>query len=429
MTDSIQTTLRLDRIPALDRKFIPANLCTVTDLLGEIKDRYIKPSLQRSPLAGTKTKWIARCRYEDHAPELGEVPYQIDADLNIPNALTGQNLEHGTSVYAAGVAALEMQRIWMAKAGLGRAVLDLLTAECVDLRGVTITYLFRFDDEAEADHFVRTIARTGKILNDKCDVRDSTNFTVTLPYNTFTIKIYNKTFLGHCKFPADSPKSDLISDGRCLVRIEVLLKAEFLDRKLKGKSRTALTSWRDAYAEGLYELIYEMTVVKELGLGLKPLRHRAPRAEVYSQLSETEAAFLSWVIDGNPGREFKSVVESTTPIKRFSELRRSVLKAARIDADIPWELHTQLGCFELAPRFNYPGDYCPSDDHSLWSFCKANWPALLQLLRTEYEKAIAAEIQASLPKEQALIEEQPMPTVFPFIFDSTQVAQTAKVDR
>lgn len=441
MTDSIQTTLRLDRIPALDRKFIPAHLCTVTDLLGKKIDTYIKPSQQKSPLADTQTKWIVRCRIDRYTPELDEIPYQIDADLNIPNALTGQNLEHGTSVYAAGIAALEMQRIWMARAGIGRAVLDLLTADCVELRGVTITYLHRCDSQEDADQWVRKIAGTGKILNGKCELRDSTNITVILPYRTFTIKIYNKTILEHCKFPADAPKDDLISNGQCLVRIEVLLKAEFLDSKLKGKSRKTLNSWRDAYAEGLYELIYEMTVVKKLGLGLKPLRHRAPRPEVYSQLSQTEGDFLRWHIDGNPAREFKSVVESGAPISRYSELRLAVLKVARVDVEIPWDQHTQLSCYELAPKFGYPGDYYPSDDRAPWSFCKENWPVLRQRLRDKYERAIAywAEVSepqeqtkpvvlSSLPTEQprpvaqSLPREQPLPSVFPFVFERAQVA-------
>lgn len=416
MTDSIQTTLRLDRIPANVRKDIPAQLCTVCDLWGEIQDRYVKPNYQMSPLVQTKTKWLPLCGIDRFHPEVGEIPYRIDAYLNIPNALTGQNLEHGTSVFAAGVAALELQRIWMAKVGLGRDVLDLLTTDCVDLRGVTITYLFKFSSQAEADHFVRVFGRTGKILNSKCEIYDSTNLTVTLPYRTFTIKIYNKTLLDHCKFPDGAPESDLISDGHCLVRIEVLLKHDFLKKKLKGLSRTSLNSWRDAYAEGLYELIYERTVVKELGLGLKPLRHRAPRSEIYSQLSETESDFLRWVVDGNPGREFRSVVESVTPTKRFSELRSSVLRVARIDADIPWEKHVQLRCFELAPRFAYPGDYVPSESHSGWCFCIANWPALRQRLRAEYERAIAAQIPVAPTKDKAI------PMAFPF---PSSVADTA----
>ena len=139
MTDSIKTTLKLTKIAPLVRMDIDAKLSTTTNLWGEVEERYTKPSHQKSALTETKTKWIVRVAIDPNHPELGLVPTHIDAEVHVPNSTVGHNLEHGTSVWAAGNAALEQQRIWMARSGLPQVALDLLKPEDVSLQAVTIT--------------------------------------------------------------------------------------------------------------------------------------------------------------------------------------------------------------------------------------------------------------------------------------------------
>ena len=371
MTDSIKTTLRLTKLSALVRKDINAVICTTANPWGEMTGRYPRPSVQQSAMAKTKTKWVVRCSRDN--PELGDVPTHIDADLNIPNATIGHNLEHGTSVWAAGVAALEQQRIWMAKGGVGRAALDLLTTEDVSLRGATITYCLPCDTQVEAQTMVDAINATGKVLNPRRKFADSRNLTVTLPERTFTITAYIKTELKHCKFPDGAPVDDLIERALYIVRVEVKLGLRFL----KKQGLVALDSWRDAYEKGVYEAIFNATVRAKLRLG--ELRHKAPRAEVYERLSPELGRLLRGYLKGYDPRKFPSVVDSQSPAKRFSALRLAILKVAKIDIDIPWVEHVKL---------RYPGDYTPSDAHTPWCFCKANWPALRQKLREAYEAAL-----------------------------------------
>ena len=135
MTDTVKITLDLSKLSPDVRKCVPAHICEDIDTgTGELL-KYNRPSFQKSALSGTKMKWNVRCGYDETAGRLNDVPIQIDAELNIPNAVVGQNIEHGTSVFAAGVAALELLRQWMAQEGLPREQLDLLSVEDVTLKG------------------------------------------------------------------------------------------------------------------------------------------------------------------------------------------------------------------------------------------------------------------------------------------------------
>ena len=388
MTDSIKTTLNLTKIAALVRMDIDANVSTTTNPWGEVKERYTKPSHQKSALSGTTTKWIVRCAEDPLHPELGLVPTHIDAEVHVPNSTVGHNLEHGTSVWAAGNAALEQQRIWMARSGLPQVALDLLTPEDVSLRGVTITYIIRCASREEAERVVEAINVTRKVLSAKGKAEDSVNLSVTLPFGTFSILAYIKTLLKHCKFPEGAPVADLVAETSCLVRIEVKLGLPFL----KKRGLVALESWRNAYANGVYESIFNETVRKKLRLGKDLLRHKAPRDEVYKKLTPTEGMLLLCYLEHRDPRDFCRV-NSVSPTKRFSELRLGIFRATKIDIDIPWKEHVKLRCFELDPLLKYPGDYHPSTAHTPWCFCKANWRKLKAAFRTRYEAELAAAIK------------------------------------
>jgi hypothetical protein len=382
MTDSIKTTLCLRKLSPRVRMDIDARLCNVVTPWGALLERYTKPSHQRSAMSGTKTKWIVRCAADVNDPGLGDVPESIESQLHLPNALTGHNLEHGTSVFAAGVAALELQRIWMAGFGLPREELDLLTPDDITLRGVTITFHHLMADHETAKDLVDAVLATGTALG-ICEYYGSSNLTVYLNCGTFKLVFYIKTDLSHCAFPSDAPVERLIGSAGSIVRIEAVLGERFL----KKYHRTALRSWENAYEKGLYERIYNLTVRKLLRLD-DGLRHKEPRAEVYERLTPTEERLLRGYIAGHDPRKFKNVVESRSPGKRFSELRKSILAKANTDIDIPWDKHVQLRCFELEVPLRYPGDHHPDGEHAPWCFCEENWPALLQKLRDKYEETL-----------------------------------------
>ena len=394
MTDSIKISLDLHKLMPFVRKNSPAQLCTVCTPWGEITGRYTKPKTYRSALTEAKMKWVVRCGREDGSNGPDDLPIQIDADLNIPSAVVGQNIEHGTSVFAAGVAALELLRQWMAQEGLPREQLDLLSVEDVTLNGVTVTYLIPCKSDQEAQQLLEAIAVTGKIINSNAEVWDSTNKTVKLPARNYTVKAYIKTVFDTCAFAKDAPVAGLKSVAGSIIRIEVLFRRDFL----KEHGLLDLVRWQTAYEEGLYAKLFDQTVRKALLLHKTKLRHKEPREEVFARLSATEAELLRHYLAGKAVEEFPSVASSTSPSKRRWALRRDLLKATDIDIDIPWKDHVRLRCFELYDTLVYHDDYNPSSEHAPWCFCRANWPNLLAELRRKYEETVARVAAAAAQK-------------------------------
>lgn len=396
MTDTVKISLHLSKLSPDVRKRVPAHICEDIDTgTGEI-EKYNRPSFQKSALSGTKMKWNVRCGYDEASGRLDNLPIQIDAELNIPNAVVGQNIEHGTSVFAAGVAALELLRIWMAQKGLPREQLDLLGVEDVTLNGVTITYLLPFSSDREAQRMLDAIAVTGKIVNPKAEIWDSTNKTVTLPARDFTVKAYIKSLFDRCAFKAGAPVAGLKDKAAIIGRIESILPRRFLE----SENLLRLEQWRMAYEDGLYAKLFNWTVRKSLLLHQTKLRHKEPREEVFARLTETEAKLLRWYLDGNAVEEFPSVANSRSSQKRRLALRRDLLKATDIDIDIPWKDHVRLRCFELYDTLVYHDDYNPSSEHAPWCFCRANWPNLLAELRRVYEETVA-RVAAAAAQEVA----------------------------
>ena len=385
MTDSIKTTLDLSKLSPTARQNIPAQICTVCTPWGEITGRYTKPSTQRSAMAETKMKWVVRCSIDKISCGPDNLPIQIDADLNIPNAVVGHNLEHGTSVFAAAVAALELIRIWLAQCGLPREELDRLGIEDIMLGGVTITYLMLCRSDRDAQRLLDAIDVTGEIVNPRAESWRSTNKTVVLPARDHTVKAYIKSLFDSCAFPEGAPVNELKEQAGSIIRIEVKLGRMFLE--VHGFLHLEL--WRAAYETGLYEELFALTVRKALLLHKTKLRHKEPREEVFARLSATEAELLRWYLAGNGVDDFQSIANSSSPLKRKSELRRTLLKAADIDIDIPWKDHIRLHCWELYDTLVYPGDYLPSAEHAPWCFCRANWGNLLAELRRTYEETVA----------------------------------------
>ena len=396
MTDTVKISLDLSKLSPDVRKDIPAHICEDIDTgTGEI-EKYNRPSFQKSALSGTKMKWNVRCGYDETAGRLDDVPIHIDAELNIPNAVTGQNIEHGTSVFAAGVAALELLRIWLAQEGLPREQIDLLGVEDVTLNGVTITYLIPHKSDREAQQTLDAIVATGKVVNPKAEIWDSTNKTVKLPARDFTVKAYIKSLFDSCAFKAGAPVAGLKNQAAIIGRIESVLTRRFL----ANENLLRLEQWRMAYEEGLYAKLFNRTVRKSLLLHQTKLRHKEPREEVLARLSATEAELLRWYLAGNAVEEFPSVANSSSSQKRRSALRRDLLKATDIDIDIPWKDHVRLRCFELYDTLVYPGDYDPSSEHAPWCFCRSNWADLLAELRRVYEETVA-RVEAAAAKKNA----------------------------
>ncbi|PMS25292.1 hypothetical protein C0Z19_10090 [Trinickia soli] len=371
----------------LARQSIPAKLCTTRTPLGNVVEHYAKPNREKSPMSGTGMQWVARCEADPRCPELGPLPARIDMDVSVPNAVVGQNVQHGTSVHAAGHSALELLRIMLASHGVPRHELDLLGVDDVSLRGVTVAFLMICADSAEAERFIDMICVTGRVLVRGYERKESTNVTVTLPDREYTVQAYIKTLLEHCKWAAGAPVDDLLAPMPCIVRVESRLGERFL----KARKLTALADWKDAYADGVYESLFNETVRDVLRLE-EGLRNRVPREEVYWRLSPIEEGVLRWYVGGHDPRAYPNIAGSKAPAKRFSAVACAILKKAQVDINIPWMQHSQLHCRDLADILRYPGDYRPSATDAPWCFCEENWPSTRKEMRRKYDEVAASDL-------------------------------------
>jgi hypothetical protein len=381
MTDSIRTVLDLTNMSRLARMDIDATIGRDLSPLGEVKRQYDKLSTQKSPLTDAKTSWRTRTELID-----GEfVPTKIEASLNIPNAVAGQNVVHGTSVFAAAISAFYLQKIWMAESGVPGEELDKLTLGDIRLAGVTLSYPQECTSLADACSLVEAVRDVGRALyGEKCIVLSSSNDTVYIDRGDYELTIYNKTDLSHCAFKEGTPISALRALSPTIVRIEVKLGARFLQKR----GLTSTESWRQAYAEGRYEQLFNELVRGTLRLE-HHLRCKAPRPEVFARLTTLEAHILRDYLDGRDPRAAKAVLTSARPTNRFYELRRSLIDKSQVDIDIPWALHKRLRSAELVDRLVYRGDFDPAPKNTNWVFSRSSWDALRETLQALYDRALA----------------------------------------
>lgn len=194
MTDSVKLCVDLRSMPEDARREVEVHHARTQDKRDSyIGERYPKAITVTSPLSGTgmelKTFW------EDAKPRF--VQSHIVAALNLPNALTGHNCEHGTSIFAAGEAGLELLKHRMVCDGVPGAAVDMLTTHHVSLHGATITYLLCCADEKQANANVLKMKAALRILGYVPTGNDSTNETFDVPRNGYVITVYHKTDFSH----------------------------------------------------------------------------------------------------------------------------------------------------------------------------------------------------------------------------------------
>lgn len=396
MTDSVKLCVDLRSMPEEARREVEVFHNRTQDKRWKfVSERYSKPIPAVSPMSGTGMELIT---YWDGSGDQF-LQSQIVASLNLPNALTGHNCEHGTSIFAAGVAGLELFKHRMVCDGVPGAAVDMLTTHHVSLHGATITYLLCCADEKQANANVLKMKAALRILGYVPTGNDSTNETFYIHRNGYVVAVYHKTDFSHCIFPNEELAETLKARARRIIRIEVYMQGSFL----RERSWDALESWRHAYAEGRYETIFRElvrglfhleTVRKGVILPGVILRHKTPRKEALKYLTDTERAIVFDYLAGTSVDELPAIRDATTPNKAKSDWKKSILKKLRIDITIPWAEHQALKHAELNHLVRYPGDYHPDAatvDHSV---CQENWRVWLGRLKALCRKAIARQSAA-----------------------------------
>ena len=376
MTDSVKLCVDLRSMPEDARREVEVHHARTQDKRDSyIGERYPKAITVTSPLSGTgmelKTFW------EDAKPRF--VQSHIVAALNLPNALTGHNCEHGTSIFAAGVAGLELLKHRMVCDGVPGAAVDMLTTHHVSLHGATITYLLCCTDKEQANANVLKMKAALRILGYVPTGNDSTNQTFDLPRNGYVITVYHKTDFSHCNFSNEDLAETLKARARCIIRIEVYMQGHYL----RERGWDALESWRNAYAEGRYEAIFNELVRGLFKLDMV-LRHKAPRKEALKSLTATEREIVLTYLAGTHVDALPAIKEGATADARSkikSKWKKTIRDKLRIDITIPWEQHQKLHHTDMDRLVRYPGDYHPDAVTVAECFCQENWPKLRKRLK------------------------------------------------
>jgi hypothetical protein len=386
MTDSIKLCLDLRGMPRSARRQVEVHHAQTKNKRNEkVGKRYPKPITMTSPMSGTGV------RLETYWDGEGSrfLQSQIAADMNIPNAITGHNCEHGTSVFAAGVAGLELLKYWMVRDGVPSSAVDMLSTHDATFNGATVTYLLDCKTEGLARRNLQFLNAAARILDRKVTGNDSTNQTFYIRRNGYMVVVYYKTDFSHCVFPNDEVAEALKGRARCIIRIEVRMQGHFL----RARGWDELESWRHAYSEGRYEAIFGALVRGLFKLDVV-LRHKAPRAEAMDRLTATGRAIVEAYLAGTSADALPSIKAGGTADARSkikSKWRAAILKALRIDITIPWKHHQELHHADVDRRLQYPGDHHPSAPAAAHCFWEKSWSTQLGRLKTHYQSEAARQ--------------------------------------
>ena len=382
MTDSLKVCLDLRSLPEEARRQVEIHYAQTRNKRHEkVGTPYAKPIAAVSACSGTGMELTTY--WEGSGAKF--LQSHIVGDINLPNAVAGQNFEHGTSVFAAGRAASELLKIWMVDEGVPADALASLTTNQVSLHGVTITYLLKSEFAEQAQAIVKHMESSARILGLRILRWDSTNETITISGRGFLLTAYCKTDFSHCTIADPELRARLQNQALRIVRIEVYMQGHLLRRK----GWSTLDSWRHAYAEGRYAAIFEEMVRGVFKLNVK-LRHKAPRREVMDQMTPTGRAILEAYFGGTPADALPSIKEGKTADARSklkSKWRKLILSKAQIDIAIPWVLHQKLHWLGLNRALQYPGDHEPVASDAPGCFCKVSWPNWFKHLKKLFQEA------------------------------------------
>lgn len=305
----------------------------------------------------------------------------IIADLDVPATVVGPQFEHGTSVFAAGHAALELARIELARACLSKDTLDALRIRHVALENVPATFLLRLDTSAITTSVSRGMTNFARMLGRNIEHGCSPD---TIAYRYNVRPAHNRTEAGNSESPEDFVVTVVSRPAQKLIRIDVGLTRDFL----RSRGWDALDTWEHAYAEGRYELIFKETVRKLFRLDEPQFCLDEPGDAVTERLDTAQKGMLREYLahkDLMAQLRFGPVLTETRKKKALNVLRESILLELGIDIDIPWRSFQMLSCPVLKRYLQYPGDFQPAAEDAPAYFCEEDWPELLKRMRQAYE--------------------------------------------
>lgn len=294
--------------------------------------------------------------------------------VTLPDAVAEPSVSLGTSVFAAGQIALQMGKKWLVRAGLSHAELDEIGIANVVLETAAITYLMPVSSSAGTQALMKAIHQHGLLLGLKITSQ------MTLNRTTYRAGVADAT-----PSAADPlAGTAIVLDWRavqCHVCLHVSLDTAYLQRQ----GWMALESWRSAYKNKRYQLIFDKVVRGMLGLDGEVGPHPEPRCESYDLLSTRNAELLKEHIASRDtlsygGFPMCAKNKEKSDAKAWRASRLLILTSTGIDIRKTWGSYRSFRPRLLIRAMKYPGDYCPPNAEVPLRFCEKNWPRLLEIL-------------------------------------------------
>lgn len=300
---------------------------------------------------------------------LSAFPAAITMDFEVPTDLGCNSIECGTSVFAAGRAALALARARLAEAGVARPELEQLRTANVSVMQAVIPFIFKFAKIGEAKLFAKALDQRARLLGLEICHDKASNSVV---YRERVADASASEGLAIRVLPWSLQK---------LIRIDAVLGSSYLE----GQCLTSLERWRNAYLENRYERIFNERVRRMFRLGGN-VAFMPPGEHVYEQLSPLAAELLKACVDGKDPLTFQRFSASTgicDAVKKRSlkALSEQILAVSGITINYQWK-NTFLQPTLLTIKLVYPGDFHPDNKDVTTYFCKQNWPVLLPTLVT-----------------------------------------------
>jgi hypothetical protein len=263
-----------------------------------------------------------------------------------------------------------MGKKWLMSAGLPKTGLDQVSIANIALETAAITYLVPVGSSGRTQPLMQGIHQHALLLG--LDI----TWQPTLNRTTYR--------QGASDSAATLTGAALVLDWRAVqshVCLHVSLDASYLEQQ----GWTALESWRTAYQESRYKLIFDNVVRGMLRLDSEASAHPEPRVERYEHLGISNAALLGEHIAGHDALRFGGFPicahkKEKSDAKAWRAARLQILTITGVDIRQPWSSYRAFRPRLLVKALIYPGDYCPPDVEVPLRFCEENWPDLLERL-------------------------------------------------
>lgn len=393
MTDSLKVTLDLSKVQAEQLKHIPApHVYRVDRNKASPIIPFAAKQSWKSPLTQNKMQIKVKVNHNG-------VPIALNADINIPNATVGQNAELGHSVYAASSTALGLFKLFLAEHGVTREFIDLLTIKDLELQSATITYLVPKHETQTAQECIAVIERRLTQFFPLSDdhryggssVGSKDSKTSYVKMRGWSVRIYSTP---PSKIPENGNielRKNRIDSAQNLIRIELTLTSEELT-KLRLKN---VSAWECAHEMGTYKILFDTYIRNKCFRLDERLRQDKPDAADLNKLSKTIRHIVEGYLQGKSLTNCIILNKSSEIAnqKAFSAARLKILKQLRIDININWNDHRNLGTNWMNKIIMYPGDYHPPADHVTDSFCLGNFESITQRIKITLDETIKRKNQ------------------------------------